>query len=367
MKLKHLLKKSFLNENSINNISDISDEKIVGQNGLNYLRSVIEKLNKKSLKWKLPPLKLVILSEKNVPPKSGLYGPEKVSPILVKEYSIKIEGDSPKVEGYEFIAKIEHTPEGNIINVAPGASVKNLPESFRNVNAICDVCKQNRERFNTFVLKMEKDDKQRFPDKKRGDLIMAGSACLKRFLPGISVQSLISYAEIIDDIRNIKEDGDDENNSYDNFERGHPDRTKYHYDVSILMDYICRAYLVEGKYISKSKAFDNQTPTVEAALSSLFDKKEEYFVNVEINKNPNLKEKAKKLSEDVLNWAKTADFDAMAQNSPDFREYYLNLKVVSRSSAISYKNTGYLGGALAAYLRAQGQLEKKKVLSSKNI
>ena len=131
--------------------------------------------------------------------------------VLVKQYTLSIKGEPPHVEGYEFIARLEHTPEGNFIYTSPHSSVPNLPSEFKTVNQHCDVCHTNRDRNDTFVVKMEKDDPTRFPDKKVGDLLIIGRNCLARFLPGISVSGLIAYTNMIEatqyDVKQVFRDG----------------------------------------------------------------------------------------------------------------------------------------------------------------
>ena len=51
--------------------------------------------------------------------------------------------------GWEFMAKLEHTEEGNILHTLPGKSV---PHQYRDCDAWCDHCKTRRRRNDTFVL-----------------------------------------------------------------------------------------------------------------------------------------------------------------------------------------------------------------------
>ena len=164
----------------------------LGENGYNYLKIQVDKLNKKANKWGVPPMELKIVKEEyrkekiiinklTKEPANPPFNPQihLEKEVLKKIYTVELNGEPPRVEGYEFVAKVEHTEEGNIINFAPNVQNKDVPEAYRTVVQACDVCKEKRERNNTFILKLLKDDVQRFPDKKSGDFIMVGSGCLK--------------------------------------------------------------------------------------------------------------------------------------------------------------------------------------------
>ena len=159
------------------------------ERGFDFLKQRIAELNKKAAKYKVPPLEIVIVKEEMVkviapeikkmqmaqsiimPLDPGLLQ-DPNSWVLAKKYTLSLKGEPPHVEGYEFIARMEHTPEGNFIYTSPHSSVPNLPAEFKTVNQHCDVCHTNRDRNDTFVVKMEQDDPKRFPDKKAGDLIV---------------------------------------------------------------------------------------------------------------------------------------------------------------------------------------------------
>ncbi len=78
-------------------------------------------------------------------------------------------GEVPRVDGWEFVARVEHLPAGNVVSVAPGTSLE-LPDSFRRAEPVCVHCAARRARKDTFVLH------------KDGDLRQVGRNCLADFL-----------------------------------------------------------------------------------------------------------------------------------------------------------------------------------------
>jgi hypothetical protein len=354
------LAKQILLENEIK-VEDASQEFRVSESGYEFLKEKIAKLNKKASKWNVPPLELKLnrVEEKDVAGQGGPFG--NAPHFKKKHYWVSIFGEPPKVEGYTFIGKVQHTPGGeNILNVAPSSPIKNLPEIYRTAKGTCDVCKQNRERFNTFILRMDKEDTERFYNKKVGDLVQVGSACLKRFLPGISVDALIGYAQMIETLRRYRE-GDEDYDEYDEYERGGPNIFRSHVNTNTLLAYIALVYTVRGKYIPKSKASMTDFPTSEEAVSSMFDRTGKTFISKEAQRNKVFVDQSKVLAQKVSKWMKEQDFNALGKNKPDMINYFGNLNVVSHAPSISVKLAPFLGGVFQSYLaweRRQSQTQE---------
>lgn len=356
------LAKTILAENEIK-VDDLSNEVEVSELGIQFLQEKLIKLNQKADRWGVPKMELKVLKEREQPIMhwDPMFGNEKVESVK-KFFTVKLDGDTPHVEGFTFIAKIQHTTGGdNILNLVPNSPIKNLPDIYRTAKSECDVCKQSRERFNTFVLRIDKEDLERFPDKKVGDLIQVGSACLQRFLPGISVDTLIHYAQLIEELRQFRNgstgDWDDESGESDMASSPNPYRR--HADTDLLLKYIALVYTARGKYVPKSKAgFDSQ-PTAEEALYVMFDREGKTWVRGMVQKNPQLATQADELANNVSHWMKKTDFNELGKNSPDWANYYGNLNIVAHAPTIDTKNIGYLGGVLQSFLR----YEKEKVKS----
>ena len=79
--------------------------------------------------------------------------------------------EAPKINGWTFVARLDHTHEtGNIIRMVPN-TIESLPEHYRDCAPNCDHCRIRRLRNDTFVLRC--DD--------TGELKQVGSTCLKDF------------------------------------------------------------------------------------------------------------------------------------------------------------------------------------------
>lgn len=337
--------KSLLLENTIQDVEDISQKEIwIGELGLEYLTSKIAELNKKAKRWGVDPLVLRVISEKDVPVKPT----DSTLPTgFKKSYNIKIDGTAPKIEGYEFIAKIEHTENGNVINIAPKASIKNLPSQYRDANSECNVCHTRRERLNTFILKKE----------DTGELMMVGSSCLKRFLNNLSVSALEGFAALLDEMRSsldLLPDVDSDGSGDGGGGKGQ------YFELKTMIFSICLVYLGEGKYISKKKAselMDGSMSTAELSLSLLYPSKGEDERKWR-EKLYDKSEEAKTLSENIIEWGKNTDWSKKGETNPGFENFYNNLSVLLKGTTARVKNMGYLGALVGMYLAEQHKKEK---------
>ena len=361
-------------ENEVDQEEDLGKPTILSEKGYNFLKVKVDDLNKKATKWNVPLMELKILREfftkktlfinisTGNPTSSDDHNAEKRD-INVKEYEIQLLGEPPSVDGYEFIAKIEHTIEGNILNYAPKASTKNLPTEFRTAMQKCDVCHTNRERNNTFILRLEKDDPVRFSTKKSGDYIMVGSACLKRFLPNISASSLIGYAELIEQIRNSVKEAIDMDDYGEGF-----GKSKY-IQRDTLSFWLAAEYLHTGKYYSKKSALEfNRQSTVQSAINAMYSKMDQHEdpVHKRVREDESFKQNADTLSKEYINWSKTYDFNKLADIKPEMSDYFHNLSVVSKLEMLTDKNVGYFGGVFQTFLMTKRELERKTQLQSDN-
>ena len=98
-------------------------------------------------------------------------------------FRIVLVGETPKLSGWTFVAKLDHTDAGNIVRVVPGAD---LPESYRTAGPACDHCGHDRRRNSTFVLRHED-----------GRTAQVGSTCLADFTGHDDPHSIAKLAELL--------------------------------------------------------------------------------------------------------------------------------------------------------------------------
>jgi hypothetical protein len=362
--------------------------------GLEFLKGRIELLNKKAAKYKVPPLTIKILKEemvKDIHPdikKMQMSQPMVMALdkgllddpntwVLVKEYTVEIEGNPPQIEGYEFIARLEHTGAGNFIYTNPKSSVPNLPADFKTLNQRCDFCKTLRDRNDTFVVKMEQDDPKRFPEKKAGDLLVIGRNCLQAFMPGISISSIIAFTRLVESVR---EDVAAAQELEEKGEMGGGGGGKYYEDPEHLLRFLAATYLHTGFYISKKAAQANDeagktvgtTSTLSRALGEMrpspWSKKphEDYPIYYRLKEDPEFEGKVQKLCDDFSEWVKTKDFDALIALKPEMTDFFHNLKLVAAQDYIRGNHFGFYAALFQLFIRDRNDAEKKAEFAKQN-
>ena len=88
------------------------------------------------------------------------------------------------INGWEFIASVEHTDAGNIFSKA--LSDVEIPEQYRTSNPICEHCNSNRMRKDTFIIR----------NTETGEFKQVGKSCLKDFTNGLSASTAVWFASL---------------------------------------------------------------------------------------------------------------------------------------------------------------------------
>ena len=101
-------------------------------------------------------------------------------------FDVKIDAETPKINGWSFIATIDHSAaSGNIIRTSPNANCE-VPAKYRTVEPICDHCNKIRSRRDTFLLRSD----------ATGEWKQIGRQCIRDFI-GYDVEQVVAMAEIV--------------------------------------------------------------------------------------------------------------------------------------------------------------------------
>lgn len=253
----------------------------------------------------------------------------------VRQHTIKIVGDGPKVDGWKFVGTLDHytIPGKVIVNAVPGETV---PEQYFNVEANCDHCNKIRRRIETFVLEGV--------DENEGQYQLVGRNCLRDFFghdPMYVVRFLNRIWNLID--------------SFDDEERWGGGSGRYEtYMNAIDVLATTTAIIRTWGWMSKSAAGYDDTPTsahVRYAFSRPFGAKEQeakrqFMAQIKWDKENDTKE-----AEAAVAWLKEQE----ASN-----EYMHNLKLLEDEEMIPSKMLGYWCSLMAAFQREQDRLERQK-------
>lgn len=89
----------------------------------------------------------------------------------VKVLEVLLTAEAPKINGWTFVARLDHSNDtGNIVRMVPNTAVA-LPETFRTSKPVCEHCNKARMRRDTFVLHCTASN----------EFKQVGSTCLQDF------------------------------------------------------------------------------------------------------------------------------------------------------------------------------------------
>jgi hypothetical protein len=100
---------------------------------------------------------------------------------------IEVEAEgTAKINGWKFLAKIEHTDEGNVVT----AMREDLLKEFHTLPPNCDHCRSKRSRSTTYIV-----------ENKEGERKQVGKSCLKAFTGGFSAATAAYFYEWLGELK----------------------------------------------------------------------------------------------------------------------------------------------------------------------
>ena len=110
--------------------------------------------------------------------------------ILVKCYTIEVEGEY-KINGWKFLATLEHTKNGNIIRRADLDDLIKIPDKYKTCEPYCDHCKTLRDRKDTYLIYNEETK----------EIKQVGKTCLLDYTQGLDAKKCAELASIIEELK----------------------------------------------------------------------------------------------------------------------------------------------------------------------
>ena len=256
-------------------------------------------------------------------------------PIMVKCKFILVQAEGTAViNGWEFVASVEHTSAGNIFSKA--LTTVEIPARYRNTDCICEHCKTKRIRKNTSIIR----------NTETGEFKQIGDSCLMDYTNGMSASMATWFAslKVI-----FKEAEEKPVSGWSWYQR--------YYDTKEFLQYTAETIRHFG--YSKSDGADSTKNRVQ----DFFDVRHgntKYWEQKEITRVKNLMEEvgfdpespeAVKMTEDALAWI--ADQEAT-------NDYMHNLKVVTSLKENTSARFGILVSLFPTYNRELEYQAKKK-------
>lgn len=102
------------------------------------------------------------------------------------------------INGWTFVATIEHSSPENIIRIADEKFTERIPEKYRTVGKECEHCYIRRDRSDTFLIYNEDED----------DWKQVGRTCLKNYTQGLDAEVCASIVSILAEITKLADEAE---------------------------------------------------------------------------------------------------------------------------------------------------------------
>lgn len=244
--------------------------------------------------------------------------------LVVLYHFIKIEHPLVQVAGWEFVASLEHTEEGNIVHNISG---QDLPHQYRNCDAWCDHCQLQRNRKDTFVVRHENliDYKQ------------IGRNCLSDFL-GVDGTMYANMAEIYHSASELAAASEAEESESWGSGGG-----TYDY-LDIFLSHVAEVISLQG-WVSRKIA--NQDGKASSSDIAYLHMHPSFGFKPEDRLYGQPSDKSVEMAETAIAWC-----ESLTDQEVDNNEYLHNIRIIAKRGIIGAKQYGYAASIVSAYQRS---------------
>lgn len=294
---------------------------------IDELQSKIAKLNKRAAKLGVEPISITLGDTE-----SEVVNSERGVETVIEYVNVTIEGTTPKLNGWQFVATLEHDEGSVIIRKLPSFDGEVDLTEYRAADPTnCDHCHTRRRRNDTYVV-MHDD----------GSLKQVGSTCLADFIGGQNPQQIAKWLEQVADMLDNASNG------------GGEARTETRIDTEAYLVHTAAMIRLHG-WVSKGRAWETQeTPTAEQASNNLFAA----ATNLRDRQGLPLWDEPTtadaELAVNSLNWVRALTEEDLSN------DYLYNLFAVCQKDSIRYRQFGIAASLIQAYQRAEQDRIKRE-------
>lgn len=302
-----------------------------------HLKNEIEKLNRKAQKLNTPVISISV----SEPFYKEVSIPNSKRKVKEKYVTVEVDGETPHVPGYDFLATIEHKGAGNIVRTMPGVSEASVKNFYNATPDYCDHCKKKRARIDTFIIK----------DQKSGELRQVGRNCLADFLGGRDPKQILFWFSLKGRIDGIFAHADD----YEGKLRGRA-------DYAATSDSVLNA---AAALINKYGYVKSGNPEATAGLvrTVIFGGADEDYEQALRKIVKDGRDKAIEYKEKALKWFN----QGLSDEEKDNNNFYHSIDVLLKDNNVSPRDVGYLGAIFPAYERAMGNKKERASMSNEYV
>lgn len=253
-----------------------------------------------------------------------------------KFIEIEVEGTAI-VNGWEFVATVEHTENGNIFSKA--LIDVEIPERYRDSDPFCEHCKSNRMRKNTCIVR----------NTETGEFKQVGNSCLKDFTFGMSA----TFVTYLASLKTIFKEAEEERIGFGSMGWGQ----KY-FDTEEVLRYTAETIRHWG--YSKTENIGDSTKDRMLDIFHVCHGDTRYMLDEQISRIKNMisevgfdadSDEAKQMAKDALDWLNQQE---------EYNDYMHNLKVVASLDYTTYSRFGLLVSLFPTYNRELEREAKRR-------
>ena len=261
----------------------------------------------------------------------------------VRFIEIEISGPSVEVNGWDFVASIEHTEAGNAIKKVSGYE-GDIPVSYREGNPTCDHCKTRRNRKDSFLV-----------TDHNGNWMQVGRTCLGDFL-GRDPKNLVFGLGFWSSIRDIQDEEWSFGGGYCPITVG-------------FGEFITGVYHNVRKHgwLSKSAAYqlysEEAIPTAQRAWCLTTPTMSVKDEAIRLSEYKTIKDEDREKAEKAIYWTReTLSSKDVAQRS----DYEQNLFIALSKPSVDHKDSGIVASLVIGYNRSLEDEIKRQEFAKKS-
>lgn len=248
-----------------------------------------------------------------------------------KVYEVLLTAETPVVDGWTFVARIDHSQEaGNLIRSVPNLTFE-IPEKYRTAEPCCDHCKVRRYRRDTFLVR----------NNETGEFKQVGQTCLIDFF-GHDVSKIAQYSEWLSSAHLCAR-------AEEQFIGG----DLRFLDTEEFLTYCAAAVRNEGRFVSRKEVRETDRDDLisTAHYANLLMTNPLKRRNMTAAEHPT--EDDREVAAKAIDWALA--FEAKGNAMSDFEH---NVLVIAKSPAIEFRAEGIAAAIIAGYLRSLTKVSK---------
>jgi hypothetical protein len=238
--------------------------------------------------------------------------------------TVELKGAEPVVTGWYFVASISHDHEtGNIIRYTPPFTAASVDEKYRTTAAICEHCKLNRQRKDTYVVRNQNTNEER----------QVGRTCLGEFFNGANPHHIAEYSEMLGNIGILMDEA-----TNPPVATGSLMRKPLFYSLKNLLTTAAAVIRVTGRFVSGGQAYNDRSLTSTASIV----KDILWYGDGEMKYAPTPADEA--MAEAAIEWGANVAADAS-------NDYLWNVRVLCTSEMLTTQQIGLAVSIVGVYLR----------------